>query len=213
MRLIITFLLCILVISCSSNQTTSYEQLAVIAAVYERIPKVLPPPPPPPSEHKGKKANDIDSSKLKPLIFKYAINESFVDYDFDYVNGISNRFQVYKSKELFEEKVLDSSYMKLVAGLSEFEKNGKIDTSKLDTLIDEDLVFWDGQTITKNEQREDDITGIISFSNVSFNADFTEAAVVVGDYFEHIGNGISLYILEKINNRWVIKYTQALMMS
>ncbi len=215
MRLIITTLLCSLVISCSSKQPSSDEKMAVIAAVYERIPKAIPPPPPPPpsSQYVGKEANDIDYSKLKPLIFKYAINESFVYYDFDYVNGISNKFQVYKSKELFAEKILDVSYMQLVSRLSKFKKIEKIDTSKLDTLIDEDLVFWDRQTITKDEQRENDITGIISFSNVSFNAGFTKAAVVVGDYFERIGNGIRLYILEKINNRWVIKYTQTLMMS
>lgn len=168
---------------------------------------------PPSSEHVGEEANDIDYSKLKPLIFKYAINQSFVDYDFDYVNGISNRFQVYKSKELFEEKILDVSYMQLVARLSKFKKIEKINTTKFVMLIDEDLVFWEKQTITKDERSENDLSGIVSFSKVSFNADFTKAAVVVGDYFERIGNGIVLYILEKINNKWVIKYTQTLMMS
>ncbi|HUH26628.1 hypothetical protein [Gelidibacter sp.] len=84
--------------------------------------------------------------------------------------------------------------MQLVAGLSKFKKIEKIDTAKLDMLIDKDLVFWKKQTITKNERSENDLSGIISFSNVSFNADFTKAAVVDGDYFEHIGNGISLYI-------------------
>ena len=212
MRVIKIVILCSFAISCSQKQPSNDEQLAVIAAVYERIPKAIPPPPSS-FEHVGEEANDIDYSKLKPLIFKYAINESFVDYDFDYVNGMSNKFQVYRSKELFEEKVLEVSYMQLVAGLSKFKKIEKIDTSKLDMLIAEDLVFWDRQTITKDEQRENDITGVISFSKVSFNPDFTIAAVVVGDYFEHIGNGIALYILEKIDNRWVIKYTQTLMMS
>lgn len=43
MRIII-ITLCILTIACSSKQTSSYEQLVVIATVYESIPNVIPPP-------------------------------------------------------------------------------------------------------------------------------------------------------------------------
>ncbi len=119
-----------------------------------------------PSEHEVEEANAIDYSTLKPLNLKYAIYESFVDYDFDYVKDISNGFYVHKLKELFEEKALEVSYMELVAGFSEFKNIEKIDTAKLDTLIDEDLVFWDRKNITKEEQRENNIT-IISFCKVS----------------------------------------------
>ncbi|MBA6151849.1 nuclear transport factor 2 family protein [Gelidibacter maritimus] len=207
MRLII-ITLCILTIGCSSKQTSSYEQLDVIATVYESIPKAIPPP-----NSEDEEENDIDYLNLEPLNFNYVINENFVDFDFDYIYDIPNRFQVYKSKDLFEEKVLDFSYMKLIAGLSEFEKNEKINTSKLEALLGENLVFWDKEMITIEEKNEHDISGVISFSKVSFNEDLTRAAVVVGDYFERIGNGISLYILEKIDGKWVIKYTQALITS
>ncbi|MBO3096665.1 hypothetical protein [Gelidibacter pelagius] len=208
MRLII-ITLCILTIGCSSKQTSSYEQLVVIATVYESIPKVIPPPP----NNEDEEENDIDYLNLEPLNFNFVINENFVDFDFDYIHDIPNRFQVYKSKELFEEKVLDFSYMELVAGLSKFENNEKIDASELETLLGENLVFWDKQMITNEEKTEQDISGVISFSNVSFNENLTRAAVVVGDYFERIGNGISLYILEKIDEKWVITYIQALMTS
>ena len=103
--------------------------------------------------------------------------------------------------------------MRLVNGLSKFKKIEKIDISKLQLLIKDNLVFWDGQVITKNEKDENDISGVISFSKVSFNDDFSKAVIVVGDYYEHLGNGVGLYILEKIDNRWVIKYTKTLMKS
>ncbi|MCK0124945.1 hypothetical protein MWU76_11085 [Gelidibacter sp. F2691] len=213
MRLIIMTFLYSLAISCSSEQTSSDQQLAVIAAVYKSIPKAVPPPPSLPSQHKGEEENAIDYSKLKPLIFKYAINESFVAYDFDYINDVSNRFDVYKSEKLFEEKILDTSYMKLVAGLSKFKKIEKIDKTKLKTSLDEHLTFLDKQTITKEDKIDNDISGVISFSRVSFNDDFTKAAVVVGDYFEPLGNGVGLYILEKIDRKWIITFTKTLMMS
>lgn len=213
MRLIIIPLLYILAISCSSKEALKDEQLAVIAAVYKGIPKVLPPPPPPLFDNEVEQENHIDYSQLKPIIFNYAINENFVYYDFDYINGISNRFQVYKSKELFEERTLDSSYMKLVAGLAKLKNIEKINQTRLDKLFNEDLVFWGKQSITKDEKDVNGISGVLSFSEVSFNDGFTRAAVVVGDYFERTGNGIGLYILVKIDNKWVIKYTKTLMMS
>jgi hypothetical protein len=213
MRLIIIPLLSILIFSCSSKQSSTEDQLSVVAAVFVRIPKTLPPPPPPLINNEVKEEDNIDYSQLKPLTFNYAINENFVYYDFDYINEISNQFMAYKSKELFEEKGLDSSYMKLVQGLSGLKKSDKIDKAKLSELINDDLIFWDKQKITIQEKKELNITGIISFSRVSFNDEFTKAAVAVGDYSEHIGGGVSLYILEKIDNNWVIKYTKVLMMS
>jgi|GEM_PF-5063180 len=211
-RLIIILLLYIFAVGCSSNQATQNEEFAVIAAVYNRVPKILPPPP-----NNSKTENQIeeegDNSQLKSLIFNYAINENFVYYNFDYIDGISNRFKPYKSNELFKEEILSSSYMKLVAGLSELKKIEKIDKAKLDELLNDDLIFWNKQTITIQEKKENNISGIISFSKVSFNNDFTRAAVVVGDYFERIGSGVSLYILEKTDYKWVIKYHKTLEMS
>ncbi|WP_163517214.1 hypothetical protein [Gelidibacter japonicus] len=213
MRLIIMILLYVLALSCTSNQSQENQELAVIAAVYKMVPKELPPPPPPPPNSEVKEENNINYSKLKPLAFNYAINENFVYYDFDYINGISNRFIPYKSNELFQEKILDSSYMKLVERLSELKEIEKIDKAQLDKIVHNDIVFWDKQTITIEEKKENNLSGIISFSKVAFNDEFTRAVVVVGNYFEHIGGGVGLYILEKIDNNWVIKYTKTLIMS
>lgn len=213
MRLIIIPILYILAISCSSEQVTKNEELNVIAAIYKRTPKILPPPPPPLPNSEVKEENNIDYSKLKPLMFTYAINDHFVYYNFDYVNEVSNRFHPAKSKELFEKKVLDSTYMKLVVGLSVFQKKKKIDKPKLIKILNEDLIFWNKQTISIEEKRKTNISGIISFSRVSFNDNFTKAAVASGSYFERIGSGVSLYILEKIGNEWVVKYSKVLEMS
>lgn len=213
MRLIIITLLSILVISCSSEQATKNEELNVVAVIYKRLPKILPAPPPPPTNSETKEENNIDYSKLKPHIFTYAINDHFVYYDFDYINEVSNIFETAKSKKLFEEKILDSTYMKLVASLSELKKTEKIDKTKLVKLLNNNLIFWNKQTITTQEKKKNNISGIISFSRVSFNNDFTRAAVVVGDYFERVGSGVSLYILEKKENKWLVKYYKTLEMS
>lgn len=208
MRLISIILFCILGISCSSSQLSKNEELAVIATVYQKIPKILSPPPPPSGNAVAEK-NDVDYSKLKPLIFKYAINKNFVDHNVNNSRTILDHFE----KDLYDERNLDSSYMKLINGVSKFKKFETIDTTKLESLIQGDVVFWDRQTITEKEKSENDISGVISFSKVSFNEDFTRAAVVVGDYFEYHGNGVELYILEKIDKMWIIKYTKILMMS
>ncbi|GAA3570353.1 hypothetical protein [Snuella lapsa] len=189
------------------------EALNVIAVVYKRIPKMLMPPPPPPPDSEVKEENNINYAQLKPLKFTYAIYDHFVYFNFDYINGISNRFHPTKSKELFEEKALDSSYMKLVKGLSKYKAGQKIDKAKLIKSADEDLIFWNKQTISRQEKSDTDISGIISFSKVSFNDNLTRAAIVVGDYFGKISGSVNLYILEKTNNKWEVKFSKTLEIS
>lgn len=210
MRLIMTVSFCFLCISCSLKQIQKNEQLAVIATVYERIPKTLPPPPIIGNENEVEHQNNIGNIVLKHLNFNYGINENFVYYDFDYINGISDVFYIYKSKELFAEDTIDSSYMTLVAELSKLKEPDKIDKAQFAKLSYSDLAFWDRPTITNEEKKENNLSGIISFSRVSFNKDFSKAAVVVGDYFERIGSGASLYILVKTDDKWVIKYEKTL---
>ncbi|MBJ6369100.1 hypothetical protein [Snuella sedimenti] len=212
MKLLLITLLA-LVISCSSSQTAKNEALNVIAVVYKRIPKMLMPPPPPLTNSEVKEENNINYAQLKPLKFTYAIHDHFVYFNFDYVSGIFNRFHPAKSKELFEEKALDSSYMELVKGLSRDKSEQKIDKAKLIKSADEDLIFWNKQTISRQEKADTNISGIISFSKVSFNDNLTRAAIVVGDYFGKISGGVNLYILEKINNKWEVKFSKTLEIS
>lgn len=210
MRLILISIISVLFLSCSFEDTLKNEELAVVAAIYSKIPKILPPPPATPSNTQNNEESNFDDLNLDPLIFNYAINRNFIYYNFNYKNDISNEFKIHKSKELFEVKILDSSYMKIITNLQELKKAEKIDEFKLSKLLNDDLVYWNKRTISIKEKKENNISGIISFSRVSFNNEYTKAAVVVGDYFERIGSGVSLYILQKKDNKWIIKYQKTL---
>ena len=56
------------------------------------------------------------------------------------------------------------------------------------------------------EKEKYSITGIISFSRVSFNKQYNKAAIGVGIHGGRLNSSFTIYILEKVENKWEVKY-------
>ncbi|WAC03806.1 hypothetical protein N7U66_10525 [Lacinutrix neustonica] len=196
-------------VSCQNNNEEEYK---VIATIYNSIPKELLPPPKPTGKNEvlDSIVNKIDYDNLNPLIFNYAINENFINFEID---NISKKFKSYNSKELFKTININEDEFVLIESLKTQNYSKKLDKKKVTKLCEDDIVFSSKQFLKKNSKEKDSLDGIISFSRVSFNKGYEKAAVCVGVYRSGLDSNLKLYILEKNNGKWEIKSYKLLSIS
>jgi hypothetical protein len=183
--------------SCSNYENE--QELQVIKAVYNSSPKIIPPPP---------LLND--SIKRKPLEHKYAINENF--FNGKYKASISNVFTKRESNKWTDSEVLDSLTWSLARKLIKQEsKQDKIDTAKLQELLNKKIVFLTKSKLDRNIEIKKGVNRLLTFSHVEFDDGLTQAAVAVINYGDRLDASSSIYILKKINKKWVVTHHEALL--
>ena len=198
-------LLFLLIVSCN-NENNINGEIAVVGYMYNSLPKKLSPPPPPQknSELDSSIINKIDYSKLKSLHFSYAIYEQFDNSGLN--KEINKSFFKAKSNKLFERENIDSLEMVLVKNLGNLNSDTFINKKYLNNYVDEDLLYLNKRFLNKEMKEEYNITSIITFSRVSFNKQFNRAAIAVGIHGGRLNSSFTIYVLEKIKNKWVKKY-------
>lgn len=201
MQLRFSFLiLFFLIISCKSIDYNE-EEIKVIGTIYKAIPKVIPPPPP----VKG----DINSEIRNPVDFlkhRYAIFQEFINIK--PTNNVANVFYEYKSNELFKEISIDSVSIGLVRYLGKLDSNENFNKEELNKFVNKDLIYLNQRYVQREEKNNLNINGIISFSRVAFNKGYDKAAVCVGIHYDKLATSQVIYILEKVNGLWKIKFTE-----
>jgi len=194
------FILLFVFISCSNGNEIN-EEINVIIKMYNSISKSIPPPPKPSidSEISDSIINKTDFNSLKTINFKYAINKKFINFE---TEKASNRFRVYKSKELIT--LTDEDYS-LVAKFNSNNSNELINEKAFIDFNEEEITFIDQQFINKEDKKEKGIDGIVSFSKVSFSDDKNKAAIAVGIHRGKLDSSLTIYILERLDEEWKIK--------
>lgn len=194
----------LLIVSCNKVDNIN-EEIAVVGYMYNSIPKKLPPPPPTKnSELDSSIFNRIDYSKLKPFRFSYAIYERFDNSGLN--REINTSFFKAKSNKLFERENIDSLETVLVKNLGNVNGDIFIDKKHLNNYVNEDLLYLNKRFLNKEIKEKYSITGIMTFSRVSFNKEFNRAAIAVGIHGGRLNSSYTIYILEKIKNKWKTKY-------
>lgn len=191
--------------SCKNNEFNklSQEESKIISVLYASVPKEIPPPPKPVGEIEIEDSI-INQSKInvrKAITHKYAINENFVNIE---VGDFDKQMKAYKANDLFKTvNLIDEEYV-LIKHLNSLNYSKKLDKDVIKKLCKENIVFSKHQFL-KNNTANSDLTGIISFSRVSFNESYDKAAVSVGIYRSGLDSNLKVYILEKTNKVWLIK--------
>lgn len=198
----IIFLSFLFVFSCSKNKV-EIEEITVIALIYNSLPKAIPPPP---NVNNGDSIQKKNISDPKILELKYAVNTEFQSHDLGYNN--INLFFKHKSEKLFDKVSLDSTLFSLTKEIKSIKHNKLIDENLLNDYVGDDLVYLNQKTISREEKKKYNINAVISFSRVAFNIEYNYAAVCVNLYYDKLASSSTIYILQKINDKWVIKYTQ-----
>jgi hypothetical protein len=190
------------VFSCSKNKIET-EEIAVISSVYNNLPKIIPPPPAVDEGYDIQKSND---SKPRFLEHRYAINAQFQSQELS-SNNI-NLFFKHKSDKLFDKVSVDSTLFSLTKKIKFIKHDKLLDKNLLDQYLGDNLLYLNQKVISREEKQKHNINAIISFSRVAFDMGYNYAAVCVDLYYDKLASSSTVYILQKINNKWVIKYTQ-----
>jgi len=195
-------LLFFVIVSCKSNDVNR-EEIEVIGTIYKAMPKVIPPPPPKEGEMNSEIRNQNEFLKHRYGIFQEFISIQSTDY-------ISNVFHQheYVSGELFKEFQIDSISIQLARSLGKLNVDEHINKKQLNDYVKENLVYLNKRFPDKEEKRKHSINGVISFSKVAFDIEHRKAAVCVGLYYGKLSASQTIYILEKVNNVWKIKFTE-----
>ncbi|WP_188231112.1 hypothetical protein [Aestuariibaculum sediminum] len=218
MRLILS-LVTIILISCSSEKQfikqQVKEEMLVIGTVYKSLPKVLYAPPKPSEETFDIRETVLNYDK-KPnssiaKIFKYSINENFLKYEEKNFKRINNKYSPYRPKTLFEKVEIEEIYEELLIAITKLSSNSnQIDKLKLNAITNEELLFSKESKLDLETMEALGISAKLSFSRVSFNDDFTKSVVILDKFYERANGSNVIYVLEKIDNSWQIKYTKTM---
>jgi len=190
-------------LSCSEKLNVDKSKYQVMKVIYNNIPKNIPPTPL--ELLPDSIAKKVNLSDRNGLVHIYAINLNTQDYDLSKVN--SRKVNKKDSITGLSKRVdLSDEELRL---FNKFKKKAfefQIDTLLLENVFDENLFFMSKRTISREEQKQYDLTGIISFSDVVFNNEKNKAVITVGTNRGRLDSDLIVYFLDKIENEWKITY-------
>lgn len=169
---------------CKSKEETPIN-IQVIGTVYNSIPKNIPPPP-----KKLIDTSKINYKDLKPSINNYAINDVYLK------NGLIKPY-------------LKNNYLPYDEKLT----NDTINKISLNKFLGENQLYLSKDFVSKEEKKELDIVGIVSFTNVFFNEEYNEAFLGAVIYSSSLDAAFIVYTLVNENNIWKIKKSRVISFS
>ena len=200
LKIIYISLLSLFFISCEENKIEN-EEMSIISSIYNSLPKFIPPPPP----INGHEEDTLKKS-IKRKSIRYAINKNFRNDKFG--KNVSNAFYKFSDKKRLS---VDSTYWSLVKRLVKQKKiTESVNEKKLNDYLNESSVFLNQKNITSEDKKKFNINIILSFSKVVFNSSINKAAISVSNYSDSLDASVIIYLLEKIDDIWIIKYHEVI---
>lgn len=196
---VFSILLFILSLSCNDKLSIYESKYQVMKMVYNTIPKEIPPIPL--ELLSDSIAKEINVNNRKSLVHKYAINLNLQNFDLSKVN-LRNVKRKDLDTGLSKIEDLSNLELELFNKLKKETFKVQIDTLLIEKIFDEDLLFMHKKIISREEQRQYNITGIISFSDVVFNDEKNKAILAVGTNRGKLDSDLTVYFLDKLNNEW-----------
>ena len=202
MRLNFYILSLILLISSCQGHADFQDKLQILKVINETIPRQLPLPPPP--DHEKHKLDSL-SQDYGIMEFNYAIYPNYFVLDED-INFSSKFWKERGSQARFGKAEIDSIDYETLKGLLKFEKEETINKRLIENLFKKEILQLNQRVINQMEKKEFGVDGIISFTNIAFSSKRNLAAIGLGVHRGRLDSYFNLYILEKINGNWIIKY-------
>lgn len=208
--LIIAFLL----FSCEEKQQekdvreeNTYQITSYLVNKFREPPLLAPAFPPPP---KGKEY--IYTTRDSLTSYMYSVNEfirkktiAFLPKTFT-LDKEYRKKKIKTIKECTNDKQLIKSFLKSERGI-------KIDINKVGNSKKDSLIYYTEKHKKMLGRGFNEIDMLLSFSNITFNKDYTKALLVVGVTFERLNGFSTLIYLEKENYHWKIKCEEGLSIS
>lgn len=166
----------------------------IIGSIYQNTPKFISAPP--------NKLGVIDSTK--GIKHRYAINKYLINEKISVAVG--DYFYNYKSDELFDKIKLNKEESNLVKKLNDEFPDGKIDSDFLEKYLNEELVFLNKKKIDDLDERNYNISRILTFSRPLYNREMDTAVLYVINYGGGLDSSQVIYIMKKVKEEWQIKY-------
>lgn len=210
MKIISFFLVIILLFSCekveNQKENNTYQVVSLLYQQFAKPIELVFPPPPPDS------LNYVFSSKDSVRIDSIHKNIEKVRGNTKFVVAIYPYFFSYNPLNI---EPIDncSNFNTILKNLIETKDSLKIDIHKILAKNNDSIIFY-SKELSKDRRKDFyNFDMQISFSNLSFNSDYTKS-VVVGTFRHSRLSGESvLFFLEKIGNKWMIKCQETLSIS
>lgn len=199
--------------SCKKMKTRNYEEentYQIIGLLLSdlRGSTVLPPGfPPPPGED----------------IYEFTTRDSLRRYKYFYKQTVRKKIiaflpQIYASEKKNKENELQTinkctNDKALINLFLESEKNIKIDINKVANSKKDSLIYYTEKHKKMLGGGFDEIDVLLSFSDITFNKDYTKALISVEVIFEKLDGISTLIYLEKKHYHWEIKCKKVLSIS
>lgn len=196
-----SLVICIVILNISCNSSKSQNDIAIISEIYKSFPKFITAFP----------KENATSNNTKGIYHRYAINRNYFAEDVQ--SDIQGDFFKYKSKKLNDKVSLKQSDLELIKKLKKTTQKGSIDQTKIEKFIGDKLVFVNKRTIERKDKKKYDVNRILTFSKPVYNSDNSKAALYVINYGERLDSSLSVYILHKENQKWIIKYRKPILIS
>ncbi len=211
MRITSFFLVIILLFSCvekgNQEEDNTYQVVSLLYQEYAKPLKSVFPPPPPDSLNyvlSSKDSAQIDSVHRE--IKKERSNKRFIvaiyPYFFSYNNPHNDEF-------------LDSCYdfNTVLKNLVENKDSLKVDINKIVSKKNDSIILY-SKELSKDRRKDFyNFDMLVSFSNISFNSNYTKAIVVGAYSHSRLAGASILFFLEKIEGQWIIKCKKGLSIS
>ncbi|MFT7901358.1 hypothetical protein VBY74_15395 [Tenacibaculum ascidiaceicola] len=210
----IFLIITLLFLSCKEKQQAStieeentYQIIGLLLSDL-RGSMVLPPGfPPPPGED----------------TYEFTTRDSLRRYKYFYKQTVSKKIiaflpQIYASEKRNKENELQTinkctNDKALINLFLESEKNIKIDINKVANSKKDSLIYYTEKHKKMLGGGFDEIDVLLSFSDITFNKDYTKALISVGVIFEKLDGISTLIYLEKKHYHWEIKCKKVISIS
>lgn len=206
---IITFLL----FSCKEKQQVgdveenTYQIIGLLLSDL-RGSMVLPPGFPPPPGEDTYEFTTRDSLRRYKYFYKQTVRKKIIAF----------LPQIYASEKRNKENELQTinkctNDKALINLFLESEKNSKIDINKVANSKKDSLIYYTEKQKKMLGGGFDEIDMLLSFSDITFNKDYTKALISVGVIFEKLDGISTLIYLEKKHYHWEIKCKKVISIS
>ena len=209
MKTISFFLVIILLFSCENKENSKDDNTyKIISLLYQQYAKpieaVFPPPPP---DNLNYIFSYKDSIKADSLLKKLK----------EETNDKKSIIAIYPyfSPHTLHDKNATGNCHNFNDILKKYIKNKdslKIDVNKIITNRNDSIIYYD--KLSKDKRKDFyNFDMLISFSNISFNSDYTKAIVVGSFSHSKLAGASMLFFLEKKEGQWMVKCEKGLSIS
>lgn len=206
-KIIVFATIILLVFSCKESDIEDVNKYQIISLLFEKLAKPIELVYGPNfSGEPLTRKDSVHQDSLFESIRKERAKYQFIIAVYPYfTDDIYAKHPSFKECPQYYNKLMDDAdYLKKYQFRQE-KGEVRVDFNKLENTRNDSIIIFKKDLLKKYSKEYDKFNILISFSDVIFNDDYTMAAIKVHHSYSKLGGESTLFLLEKINNKWLIK--------